>query len=196
LLARQVTLDAAEFPVLRALGMTRSRLTTLSLARAGAVTALGGFLAVGFAILASPLAPIGPARLAEPAPGIAVNVALLATGLAVIGLLPLALVAPAAWRAACAAQGALGLAEPAGLPHASRPGPALSLAGSVTGGLGVRMAFEPGHGRTAVPVRSGLVGVAVAVAAVAAAAVFGSSLIRLVSTPHQYGQNWQQALDL
>jgi ABC-type antimicrobial peptide transport system permease subunit len=197
LLGRQVILDAVEFPLLRALGMTRTRLTTLSLARAGAITALGGCLAVGLAIAASPLTPIGPARLAEPAPGIAVNVAILVTGLAAITLLPLALVAPAAWRAAgAAARGAAGLAEPAGLPRVSRLAPALSLAGSVTGGVGVRMAFEPGHGRTAVPVRSALVGVAVAVAAVTAVAVFGSSLIRLVSTPHRYGQNWQQVLDL
>jgi hypothetical protein len=58
------------------------------------------------------------------------------------------------------------------------------------------MAFEPGRGRTAVPVRSALAGTIVAVAAVVAAAVFGASLIALVSTPHQYGQNWNQELDL
>jgi len=196
LLGRQMIMDAAEFPILRALGMTRPRLAALSLARAGTVTALGGCLAVGAAIAASPLTPIGPARLAEPAPGIDVNVAILAAGLALIILLPLAVVAPAAWRAAGAARGAYGLAGPAGPPRVSRLASGLSVAGSVTGGVGVRMAFEPGHGRTAVPVRSALVGVVVAVAAVTAAAVFGSSLVRLVSTPHRYGQNWQQTLDL
>jgi FtsX-like permease family/MacB-like periplasmic core domain len=196
LLGRQVIMEAAEFPILRALGMTRPRLAALSLARAGAVTVLGACLAVGAAIAASPLTPIGPARLAEPAPGIAVNVAILITGLALIILLPLAVVAPAAWRAASAAGGADGLAEPAGLPRVSRLASALSVAGSVTGGVGVRTAFEPGRGRTAVPVRSALTGVVVAVAAVTAAAVFGSSLARLVSTPHRYGQNWQQTLDL
>ncbi len=46
--------------------------------------------------------------------------------------------------------------------RASRLGPALGLAGSVPGSLGVRMAFEPGHGRTAVPVRSALAGTSVA----------------------------------
>src|SRR5208337_3146172 len=61
--------------------------------------------------------------------------------------------------------------------------------------IGVRMAFEPGRGRTAVPVRSALAGTVVAVAAVVAAAVFGASLITLVGTPHQYGQNWNQELD-
>jgi len=47
-----------------------------------------------------------------------------------------------------------------------------------------------------VPVRSALAGTIVAVAAVVAAAVFGASLVALVSTPHQYGQNWTQELDL
>ena len=42
------------------------------------------------------------------------------------------------------------------------------------------MAFEPGHGRTAVPVRSALAGTAVAVAAVVAAVVFGASFLGLV----------------
>ena len=58
------------------------------------------------------------------------------------------------------------------------------------------MAFEPGHGRTAVPVRSALAGSVIAVAALAAAAVFGTSLVALVSTPHDYGQNWDAQLDL
>ena len=103
---------------------------------------------------------------------------------------------PAAWRAAARVQGPLGVAEPAAPARASRLGPALGRAGSVTGSVGVRMAFEPGRGRTAVPVRSALVGTTVAIAAVAAALVFGTSLIALVGTPHRYGQNWAQELDL
>ena len=70
------------------------------------------------------------------------------------------------------------------------------MTGSVTSTLGVRMAFEPGHGRSAVPVRSALAAATVAVGAVVAAAVFGASLITLISTPHRYGQNWTEELDL
>jgi hypothetical protein len=140
--------------------------------------------------------PIGPARLAEPSPGVEVNVAVLGAGFACIALLPLLLVAPAAGRAAGRSRSPLGVAEPAGRTQASRLGSALGLAGSVTGAIGVRMAFEPGRGRTAVPVRSALVGTTVAVAAVVAALVFGTSLIALVSTPARYGQNWDQELDL
>jgi hypothetical protein len=47
-----------------------------------------------------------------------------------------------------------------------------------------------------VPVRSALAGTVVAVAAVVAAVVFGASLIALVGTPHQYGQNWAQEFDV
>ena len=192
LLSRQLVLDSAEFPILRALGMSRSGLAVLSLARAAAVTTAGAAIAVGVAIAASPLMPIGPARFAEPDPGVEINLAVLGAGFVLAAATPLLVVAPAALRVAGRAQSALGLAEPAAPTRPSR----LGLAGSVPGNLGVRMAFEPGHGRTAVPVRSAFVGTTVATAAVVAAMVFGSSFLALVSTPHLYGQNWPQQLDL
>src|SRR5207248_4430355 len=108
----------------------------------------------------------------------------------------LLVVAPAALRAAGRAQGALGLAEPAAPMRPSRLRPALGLAGSVPGNLGVRMAFEPGHGRAAVPVRSAFVGTTVATAAVVAAMVFCARFLALVSTAHLYGQDWAQGLAL
>ena len=196
LLGRQLVLAATEFPVLRALGMTRARLIGLSLARVAAVTVAGAAIAVAVAIAASPLMPIGPARLAEPSPGVEVNVAILGAGFACIALLPLLLAGPAAWRAAGRSASPLGVAETAGTAQASRLGSALGLAGSVTGAIGVRMAFEPGRGRTAVPVRSAVIGTTIAVAAVVTALVFGTSLVALVSTPARYGQNWDQQLDL
>jgi ABC-type antimicrobial peptide transport system permease subunit len=196
LLGRQLVLDATEFPILRALGMTRARLVALSLARVAVVTLAGAVVAVAVAIAASPLMPIGPARLAEPQPGVEVDLAILGAGFAAIALLPLLVLVPAAWRAAARVQGPLGVAEPAVPARASRLGPALARVGSVTASVGVRMAFEPGRGRTAVPVRSALAGTTVAIAAVVAAVVFGTSLIALVGTPHRYGQNWAQELDL
>jgi ABC-type antimicrobial peptide transport system permease subunit len=198
LLSRQLALDAAEFPILRALGVNRAALVTLSLARLAIVTVTGAIVAVGIAIAASPLMPIGPARLAEPDPGIEVNLAILGAGAAAIALLPLAVLLPPAWRAARQAHGAgaLGAAEPAvRQSRPSRLAAALTRAGSVTGGAGVAMAFEPGHGRTAVPVRSALAGSVIAVAALTAAVIFGASLVGLVSTPQDYGQNWIQEID-
>jgi ABC-type antimicrobial peptide transport system permease subunit len=194
LLSRQLALDAAQYPALRVLGVTRRVLVAVSLARVVLVAGAGAALAVVIAIAGSPLMPIGPARLADPSPGISVDPLVLGVGFAAIVLPPLAILAPAAWRAATRA------AAPAGAPaipgRPSALGAALSRWGSVTGGLGVRMAFEPGRGRTAVPVRSALAGTMVAVGAVAGALVFGASLVTLVGTPHQYGQNWDAELDL
>jgi hypothetical protein len=138
--------------------------------------------------------PIGPARLADPSPGISVDPLVLGAGFAGIILLPLLILAPAAWRAATRATGPTGASAMGGRPSAL--GAALSRWGSVTGGLGVRMAFEPGRGSTAVPVRSALAATMVTVGAVAGALVFGASLVTLVGTPHQYGQNWDAQLDL
>ena len=193
LLARQMALDSTEFPILRTLGMTRASLAALALARLAAATFTGAVLAVGVAVAASPLMPIGPARLAEPAPGTEVNLAVLGAGLVAVAVLPLAVLVPAAWRAAGREGGPLAAAEPA---RPSRLAWVAALAGSVPGSVGVRMAFEPGRGRTAVPVRSAVAGTIVAVAAVVAAVVFGTSLITMVGTPHQYGQNWNQQFDL
>ena len=196
LLNRQLILDSAEFPILRAFGMSRHRLAFLSLARVALVTATGAVVAIGVAVAASPLMPIGPARFAEPSPGIDVNLPILGIGFAVIALAPLLAQIPGAVRIASRTPGATGLEEPASHVRPSRLSPALGLAGSVPGSLGVRMAFDPGHGRTAVPVRSALAGTMLAVAAVVGAVVFGASFLTLVGTPHSYGQNWDQQLDL
>ena len=199
LLARQMTLDAAGYGVLSALGMTRGALLALAAARLGLVTVAGGVIAVGIAIAASPLMPIGAARLAEPQPGIGLDPAVLGIGFAAVVLLPLVVLAAPAVRAVRQARGSAATATPPATRPTARPSwlaGALTRAGTVTGGIGTRMAFEPGHGRTAVPVRSALAGTAIAVAAVVAAAVFGTSLVGLVSSPEQYGQNWGQQLSL
>ena len=176
LLARQLSLEAAEFPVLRAIGMTPRSLLALSMARLAMVTGTGAVLAVAVAVAASPLTPIGAARLAEPDPGVHADIAVLAAGLAIIALLPLILLALPAWRAVRRAAGPPVVAEPTA--GRTRPSPlmtALTAAGPVTTGLGMRMAFEPGRGRTAVPVRSALAGTTIAIAALVAAAVFGTA---------------------
>jgi len=197
LLSRQLALESAEFPVLRAFGATRATLVALSLARLAVITVGGALLAVVIAVATSPLMPVGPARAIEPAPGVEVNLAVLVAGLAAIALLPLLVLSPVAWRVAAQAAGPLGVTEPGqrrGRP--SRLAAMLSRTASVPGAVGVRLAFEPGRGRTAVPVRSALAGSVIAVAAVAAAGVFGASLVSLIGTPRAYGQNWDAVTDL
>ena len=56
------------------------------------------------------------------------------------------------------------------------------------------MALEPGEGRSAVPVRSALLGSVLAVALVVTTLTFGNSLQTLVSRPALYGWNWTYIL--
>ena len=79
-LARQIYLDSAEYPILRAIGMTRRELFAAAMARVAVISVAGAAVGVVAAALASPLMPIGPARLAEPHRGFAVNVAILGLG--------------------------------------------------------------------------------------------------------------------
>lgn len=181
---------------LAALGMTRGELLAAGLVEVGTAATAGAALACGVAIAASPLMPIGPARLAEPDPGLSVDVAVLAVGFAAIVILLLARVAWPAWRLASARQ-------PAERGEAGMPGRRSQAAGwlaragaPVTAVTGVRLAFDPGQGRTAVPVRSALAGLVMSVAVVAAAFTFGANLLHLVHTPRLYGKNWDVAVDL
>ena len=181
---------------LATLGMTRRQLLAAALAEAGVAAAAGAALACGVAIAASPLMPIGPARLAEPDPGLSIDVTVLAAGFAAIVILLLARVAWPAWRLASAWRPAEGGAA---VPPGRRSAAAgwLARAGAPTTTVtGVRLAFDPGQGQTAVPVRAALLGFAVSAAAVAAAITFGANLLHLVHTPRLYGKDWNVAVDL
>jgi hypothetical protein len=196
IMARQLFVDSTEYPILRGLGMARNELVTLAMIRVAIIAVAGGLIAVVLAFLASPLFPIGPARLAESDPGFSANVAFMGLGFAGIVLSLLAVAAYPAWRGATAASGVLGAAEVPGAERPSRIARAAARGGgSPTVGAGVRMALEPGHGRTAVPVRTALVGLIAAIAAVASAFTYGTSLNRLVSTPRLYGWDWDVFLD-
>jgi len=181
-------------PVLAALGMTRGQRMAAGLLQVGLAAAAGAVAAAGLAIAASPLMPIGTARLAEPDPGVSVDGAVLAAGAVVIVVLAVARVARPAWRLASGGDGGPGVAAPAGR---SRVAGWLAGAGApVTAAAGVRLALDPGRGRTAAPVRSALAGAALSVLAVTAAFTFGASLLHLVHTPRLYGQTWDAAVDM
>ena len=194
-LGRQVFLAATEDPTLRALGMTQRQLVGVALVRAALVGAAGAALAVAAAVALSPLTPIGVARLAEPAPGVAVDWLILTVGaLAIVALIAGCAMLPA-WRAARTSGDALGVMDLAGPRRPSWLAGALAGAAvPPTAALGVRLALEPGRGRTAVPVRAALVGTVAAVCAVTAAASFEASLAHLVATPPAYGVTWDLAV--
>jgi hypothetical protein len=176
--------------------MTRAQLVMLHLGRTGAVGVLAAVVSFGVALACSPLMPIGPARSAEPEPGFAADLTVLGLGTIALVTLLLAWTTVPAWRAASVPAGVSATTEP---PGRQRPSRLVSMAvGSglpISATTGIRMALEPGRGRAMVPVRSALVGTAVAIAAVATAATFAENLQRLVTTPRSYGQGWDLALD-
>ena len=81
--------------------------------------------------------------------------------------------------------------QAAGVWH-SRGGAGRRLPAS--GAAGLRFALEPGHGRTAVPVRSVIAGTVLAVFVGIATLTFGASLSTLISHPSLYGWNFSYAL--
>ena len=185
-LVRQARIVTADFPALRALGTSPRQLTVAALAPGVLVAVAGMTLAVPVAYGLSVLTPIGLSRRAEISPGLSFDATALLAGAAVLGLLLSGRVALAAPRAARA--GARGLA-------AARPG--VRMAGRLTGWRlppaamsGVRMAFEPGLGRAAVPARAAIAGIVAALAAVLAALVFASSLSHVVGDPAVAGWDW------
>jgi ABC-type antimicrobial peptide transport system permease subunit len=194
--SRQLLAASRDNGALSALGMTRGQLLATGLIEVAAAVAAGAALGCGVAIAASPLMPIGPARLAEPGPGLNVDVPVLAVGFAATVILLLARVAWPAWRLASARHAAE--RDAAGVPgRRSQAAERLARAGApVSAVTGLRLAFDPGQGRTAVPVRGALLGLVLSVTAVTAAATFGANLLHLVHTPRLYGQTWDGAVDL
>ena len=71
--SRRLQLDAITYAPLRALGLTERQRASLALARTAVAATAGGLLAVAIAVVASPVAPVGVARDAEPAPGLRVE---------------------------------------------------------------------------------------------------------------------------
>ena len=103
-------------PVLAALGMTRGQLMAAGLLEVGVAAAAGAVAAAGLAVAASPLMPIGTARLAEPDPGVSADWAVLTAGWLPSWCSPWHgwRGRPGAWRRAAAAAGRQRHRRPAG----------------------------------------------------------------------------------
>ena len=185
-LVRQAYAAASDFPVLRALGAAPGQLTVIALAPGALVAAAGMVLAVPAAYALSVFTPIGLARQAEISPGVAFDAAILPAGAVVLALLLTGRVALAAPRAA--REGARGTAAVQSRGRVTRrlTGRGLSPAAL----SGIRLAFGPGRGRAAVPVRPAIAGMITAIAAVLAALVFSTSLSHAIGDPAVTGWNW------
>ncbi|HEV8276193.1 MAG TPA: hypothetical protein VGQ26_10930, partial [Streptosporangiaceae bacterium] len=150
---RLLATSSLDTPALAALGLTRRQLTAAGLIKVGVAAAIGAAVAAGVAAAASPLMPIGAARLAEPDPGVSADALVLAAGAAVIVVLLVAWAVWPAWR--LASTGTRENRALAGPGLRSRLTASLAGAGApLTATTGVRLALEPGRGRTAVPVRA------------------------------------------
>jgi hypothetical protein len=192
LIARMVRLTAGDSQILRAMGANPR--TTLVDGLIGAIIAImtGSFLAVGVAFVLSPLAPIGPIR---PYLGAHFNADWTVLGLGfALFLVALSVITVTfayrnqphrakkiARRLSRSNFDPTRMAGRSGLPIAA-----------VTG---VGFALETGGGRRAVPMRSAILGTAIALIIVGATTTFASSLQTLVSTPTLYGWNWSVALN-
>ena len=191
MISRQLQAGEQDRDVLRALGASRSAALGGDLLGILGAAVSGCLLAVGVAVLLSPLSPIGPVRAVYPTPGFAFDLLVLGIGLLVLTSAVVVGGLTIAYRAA-----------PGRLRRGRRPARASAVARLATDGgapppvvAGVRFALERGEGRTAVPVRSALFGTALAVVVVAATLTFGSGLDTLISHPALYGWNWNYALD-
>ncbi|HWF16965.1 MAG TPA: FtsX-like permease family protein [Acidimicrobiales bacterium] len=193
LMSRQLRDAEEDSSVLRGLGAGPMAIAVDSLVGVLISIAFGALLAIGIAVALSPISPLGPVRPVYPDAGFAFDLTVLGLGLLVlvIGLTAMALVlayrgAPhrVAARSRVAAQTTSRVVEAAA--SAGLPPPAV---------VGVRFALDPGRGRTAVPVRSALLGAVLAVALVVATLTFGSGLQALVSHPALYGWNFSYLLN-
>ncbi len=181
------------YGTLRTLGVTGRQIFLVGMARTAAIGVVGVVGGVLLAYGLSSLSPVGEAKLAEPTNGFAFDTwALLAGG--VVSLL--VILALGAWPAAAAARAA----RTGNRYRVQRPSRIVGLladAGASPSTLiGVRRAIQRGGGRSTLPVGSALVGSILAVTALCATAVFGSSLTHLISTPSLYGQPFDLTISI
>ncbi len=193
-LSRDITGGAAELPTMSALGMTRSAMAFAGLLPATGIAVGGAIGAAALAAATSGWFPVGAARLAEPHPGLTLNLAVLGGGAATMVALLVGWTAVPVWRSVRSAT-ALHVPSRSETRRSRLAQRAVRAGLPPSATVGVQMALEPGRGRTAVPVRSAMTGAAVAIAAVVAAVTFGANLDRLVQTPTRYGWNWDLAVD-
>jgi hypothetical protein len=192
LISRQLRFGGDDQDTLRALGAGPSMTMSDGLIGIVMSVVVGTVIAVAVAVGLSPLAPLGPVRPVYPTPGLAFDWTVLGFGLLffVLALSTIAVVladrtAPhrttlRAHQPVGYGRGMAGAAASAGLPP--------------TAVTGIRFALEPGVGRNAVPVRSAIIGAALALVVGIATVTFGSSLNTLVSRPALYGWNWSYEL--
>lgn len=192
---RQSVVSRDLHATLSALGLRPVQLFAVGVARAALIGLAGAAGALAIATAVSPLTPVGEARVAEPAGGIVVDPLVFALGGLGLVVVVLLLGSVPAWRDAQVSRfrrrndRLLGVGGSRVAAAAARSGAPPTVV------IGIRHALERGRGRASVPVATALVGTIVAVGALVATSVFGSSLAALLRTPRLYGQDFQVVLN-
>jgi hypothetical protein len=192
-LARQSVVESEEYPTLATLGLERTQLVALAMARDLVVAITGAAGAVALAVALSPLSPVGEARIAEPSTGVAFDTLVLPLGALATVVVVLAL---GIWPALRAARTLAADDEPLGTRPSVMVAQLAATGAPPSAVIGVRHALQRGHGRTTVPVRMALFGTVLAVMALCGTEVFGASLSHLTATPALYGDAFQLNFNL
>ena len=193
IIGRQRRLLGDDLATLRALGASPSALIADGLIGVVGSIVVGSLLAGVVAVALSPLGPLGPVRPVDPSSGVGLDWTVLSLGM--VGLV----VTLSAFAVISAYRTTRQLSDP--IRQRSHERPSVVAAAVATAGLpesavmGVRFALEPGAGRSSVPVRSAMLGAALAILVIIATVTFGTSLNALVSHPALYGWNWNYELE-
>jgi hypothetical protein len=190
--SRQIASEEENQAALASLGLTSRQRAIAAGAVATPAALAGAALAVVVAALSSPLLPIGVAREAEIDPGIRLDGLVLGGGFLAVVVFVLAVAAVSGWRVARSAGRTGSRAEPMRVSAVARGAASAGVPPTVTTGL--RMALEPGGGRSAVPVRSAFVGAVLGTVGIVTVLAFSASLDHLAATPRAYGWSFDAVL--
>ncbi len=188
---RHLLLGATGLRQLVDLGMTRTQTATIAAIPPIGATVIGSALGGLAAASLSPLLPIGIAGRAEVAPGIRIDLPMLlacAVG-AIVSVTAFSLLAGRA-TVGRARHPATARRRPSVLGRL-----AARLGAHPTVGTAIHLATEPRAPGGPVPVRTALMGVALAVVAVVGASVVAHSESRLTSDPARWGRTWYSEPD-
>ena len=176
-IARTLNVDPAERGALDAIGVARSDRRRAAAVLGATVGLAASLLAVVFSIVASPRAPFGYAARAEVAPGLDIDVPVLAAGAAAV----LAVTIGAALAGSLLSTRPYVLSSTAGHQPLGRPLPA---------SVGLRLLGQTARSRSGTPVRiAAAIAVAGTVAGVAAW-TFAGSMAHLIASPDLQGWEW------
>jgi hypothetical protein len=183
-MSREFARASDDQPTLRTLGLTRSQRMLVFGPRTAMIALVGSLGAITGAIALSPRFPIGIARQADPSVGVHADWVVVGLGGVALLVAVFAIATVAVARTTRVATTDDHTRPSVVVERATRAGSSPTLTN------GLRLAFEPGRGRTAVPVRSAFLGAVVGVFGITAAVAFTTSLQRLVSSPARYGWTW------